>query len=424
MRAMLAAFAVLLLVTAGAAVGQDAADVRPLVTFTPYFGGAFLATDLNLADEPMFGARFGWQLQRHWRLEGDFGYSDSRRGVDGAEVDLNHYGLDAMYQLRPGRRIDPYLLAGWGQLDLAAHSADPTRHLNGWEWAVGANFRLGGDDANNRSLRLEVRDVTIDLSDSFADGGDRTHSWITTVGLQFGFGKSSRDSDGDGVRDRNDSCPGTPLGATVDLDGCPYDSDGDGVYDGLDACPGTPAGATVDGAGCPRDSDGDGVYDGLDLCADTPGNLLVDASGCPIPVAATTVVMFDGGRFTTSRVVFKSGSAELDLRDTEELNEVGRTLAEWPELRVEIGGHTDGTGSAAVNARLSEQRAQAVLDYIMGRHPDLDAARFTVKGYGSSTPIADNATAEGRAVNRRVEFTVLNSEQLRRETETRTYQER
>lgn len=424
MRAMLAAFAVLLMVTAGAAAGQDAADDRPLVTVTPYFGGAFFTTDLNLADKPMFGARFGWQMQRNWRLEGNFGYSDSKRGLDGAEVDLNHYGLDVMYQLRPGRRIDPYLLAGWAQFDYAAHAPDPTRHLNGWEWAVGTNFHLGGDAANNRSLRLEVRDVMIDLSDSFNNGGDKTHSWITTVGLQFGFGKSSRDSDGDGVRDRNDACPGTPIGATVDHNGCPRDSDGDGVHDGLDACPATPPGATVDGAGCPLDSDGDGVYDGLDKCADTPRNLLVDAYGCPIPVAATTVIMFDGGRFTTSRVVFTSGSAELDLRDTEELIEVGRTLVEWPELRVEIGGHTDSSGSAAVNARLSEQRALAVLDYIMGRHPDLDPSRFTIKGYGSSLPIADNATAEGRKVNRRVEFTVLNTEQLRRETETRTLQQR
>ena len=424
MKAMLATLAVLLLASAASAAGPAAADDRPLITFTPYFGGTFLSPDFGLADEPIWGGRLGWQVQRHWRLEGDFGYSDTRRGSDDAEVDLKHYGVDLLYQLLPGRRIDPYLLAGWAQFDQAAHAADPTQHLNGWEWAVGANFRLGGSDANNRSLRFELRDVVTDLSDAYPNDGDMTHNWIATVGLQFGFGKSSRDSDGDGVRDGDDACPATPAGAVVDGSGCPLDGDGDGVHDGLDACPGTPRGARVDASGCPLDSDGDGVYDGLDACPDTPRHLRVDARGCPIPVTATAVELFDSGRFATTAIVFKSGSAELDLTDTEELNEIGRTLADWPAMRVEIGGHTDDIGSAEQNARLSEQRAHSALAYIMGRHPDLDPGRFTVKGYGESSPIADNKTPEGRAANRRVEFTVLNTDELRKETETRSLQER
>ncbi len=454
MKATLAIFAVLLLATAAAAAEPAASGDRPLITFTPYFGGTFLSPDFGLADEPIWGARLGWQAQRHWRLEGDFGYSDTRRGSDGAEVDLKHYGVDLMYQLLPGRRIDPYLLAGWAQFDQAAHAADPTQHLNGYEWAVGANFRLGGNDANNRSLRFELRDVVTDLSDAYPNNGDLTHNWIATIGLQFGFGKSSKDSDGDGVRDGDDACPGTPAGAGVDGSGCPLDADGDGVYDGLDTCPGTPKGAKVDGSGCPLDadgdgvydgldtcpgtlkgakvdasgcpldSDGDGVYDGLDACSDTPKHLKVDAKGCPIPVTAMAVELFDSGRFATTAIVFKTGSAELDLENTEELNEIGRTLADWPAMRVEIGGHTDDTGSAALNASLSERRAAAALAYIMGRHPEMDASRFTVKGYGESAPIADNKTAEGRAANRRVEFTVLNAEELRKETETNSMQER
>jgi outer membrane protein OmpA-like peptidoglycan-associated protein len=89
------------------------------------------------------------------------------------------------------------------------------------------------------------------------------------------------DSDGDGVPDGEDACPATPAGATVNDTGCPIDTDGDGVYDGIDQCPDTPAGATVDDTGCPADSDGDGVYDGVDQCPDTPEGATVDDTGCP-----------------------------------------------------------------------------------------------------------------------------------------------
>ena len=97
------------------------------------------------------------------------------------------------------------------------------------------------------------------------------------------------------------------------------------------------------------------------------------------------------------------------------LDEVGNILARWPDLRIEIGGHTDSKGGAAKNASLSRERAQAVLNYLTNRFPELNPGQFTAAGYGSSQPIASNATELGRAKNRRVEFKVLNKEALRRE---------
>jgi len=99
--------------------------------------------------------------------------------------------------------------------------------------------------------------------------------------LNFYYG-GVRDSDKDGVPNKDDQCPDTPFGAIVDEFGCPIDSDGDGVYDGLDQCPNTPVGAIVDAVGCPSDSDGDGVYDGIDKCPDTPQGVRVDDTGCPV----------------------------------------------------------------------------------------------------------------------------------------------
>ena len=91
-----------------------------------------------------------------------------------------------------------------------------------------------------------------------------------------------RDRDKDGVNDKIDKCPDTPLGATVDEFGCPMDSDGDGIYDGLDSCPNTPYGAIVNLTGCPIDSDEDAVPDGIDKCANTPVGVRVDSLGCPV----------------------------------------------------------------------------------------------------------------------------------------------
>lgn len=91
-----------------------------------------------------------------------------------------------------------------------------------------------------------------------------------------------QDSDGDGVPDSSDKCPGTPAGVKVDASGCPLDSDGDGVLDNQDQCPNTPAGTAVGTNGCPLDSDGDGVPDYLDKCPNTPAGVKVDASGCPL----------------------------------------------------------------------------------------------------------------------------------------------
>jgi outer membrane protein OmpA-like peptidoglycan-associated protein len=105
-----------------------------------------------------------------------------------------------------------------------------------------------------------------------------------SIGVSIGIGRP-RDTDKDGVVDRLDKCPGTPLGVKVDKNGCPLDTDGDGVPDYLDKCPDTPKEAygKVDKNGCPLDSDGDGVPDYLDQCPNTPASArgFVNAQGCP-----------------------------------------------------------------------------------------------------------------------------------------------
>jgi outer membrane protein OmpA-like peptidoglycan-associated protein len=211
-----------------------------------------------------------------------------------------------------------------------------------------------------------------------------------------------KDSDGDGVPDAKDKCADTPAGAKVDDQGCPTDADGDGVFDGLDRCPDTPAGVKVDASGCPRDSDGDGVDDARDKCPDTPAGTPVDADGCPqAPKAAP---LFEEGRkeLVLQGVNFETNKAVLTPDSLAVLDRVAASLHDWPEIRVEIGGHTDSQASNAYNLKLSDSRAKAVRDYLVSK--GIDGSRMTAKGYGESKPIADNNTKEGRAQNRRVEL--------------------
>lgn len=198
------------------------------------------------------------------------------------------------------------------------------------------------------------------------------------------------DADGDGVVDSRDQCPGTPAGTSVDAKGCARDSDGDGVADASDRCPGTPAGNRVDAMGCELDSDGDGIADSADRCPDTPGGATVDARGCAIGIVLRNVQ-------------FQLNSGELTGESRSVLDRVATSLKARADIEsIQVVGHTDSTGAADYNQRLSEHRAKAVADYLVSQ--GVDGKTLSSQGMGENDPVADNATSEGRAKNRRVEL--------------------
>ncbi|PIE58330.1 MAG: hypothetical protein CSA33_03835 [Desulfobulbus propionicus] len=169
------------------------------------------------------------------------------------------------------------------------------------------------------------------------------------------------------------------------------DSDGDGVNDATDACPDTASGIPVDKTGCEVDTDKDGIVDRLDLCPDTAAGGSVNGLGCE----AEARIVLEG-------VTFKTGTAVLTDEARQGLDKVVTTLVNSPEIQCAVAGYTDSTGDVNRNMQVSERRAQAVVEYFISK--DLAAERFTVAGYGPADPIADNATAQGRAKNRRVEL--------------------
>lgn len=199
------------------------------------------------------------------------------------------------------------------------------------------------------------------------------------------------------MNDSADRCANTPAGVNVDATGCPIDADGDGVTDAADRCPNTPRGEQVDGTGCTiRDSDGDGVNDSADKCPDTPAGMLVGADGCLILfVEGKRNVVLEGVTFVVNR-------AELTIDAKKILDLVAQSLNAIPEVTVEVQGHASSDGSDAANMRLSERRAASVRTYLISK--GVAANRLTSKGYGETVPVADNATEEGRKMNRRVEL--------------------
>ncbi len=212
-----------------------------------------------------------------------------------------------------------------------------------------------------------------------------------------------RDSDNDGVLDGGDRCPGTPARQRVDISGCNADLDGDGVPNTVDRCPGSPPGAEVDPFGCPpprqpSDSDGDGVPDERDRCPGTPIGGSVDALGCPQPVRA----MAPPPRLVLRDVTFATGSATLTAEAEASLRGTAASVLTEPAIRLEVAGYTDATGSRQVNERLSLRRAEAVRAFLVSAGVPGD--RLTARGYGPADPVASNATPAGRELNRRVEL--------------------
>jgi OOP family OmpA-OmpF porin len=154
----------------------------------------------------------------------------------------------------------------------------------------------------------------------------------------------------------------------------------------------------VDDVGCQRfkDSDGDGVDDAKDKCPGTAPGTRVDAAGCPILFTPErTPVILRG-------VMFETGKSALKAESFTVLDIVAQSLNANPDIRIEIAGYTDNTGSAATNLRLSQARADAVRAYLGSRSVAPD--RMVAKGYGATNPIASNTTSAGRAQNRRVEL--------------------
>ncbi len=386
-----------------------------------YFAIGAVNTDDDKArviDDSTAGGQlgFGRAVSEHISLEGMVGYSDIAGFPGQKHLDVS---LNLLAMTNRDSAFSLYALAGVGYLrnEIANNPVDDNRPSG--TAGLGFILRLGNSPVSIRGeyrARLAYED-TRNLTDR-----------IGTLGLQFSFGGGTSkglDSDGDGVRDSRDRCPRTPRGVVVNNVGCEVDSDGNGVPNGADACPNTSIGTDVDAYGCPRDDDSDGVPNNKDQCPNTVAGAAVNVNGCEQDDDGDNVVNhldrcpntkagvrvdINGCEITDvirlPGVNFVSASDRLLPGATQVLMDAAATLRKYPDLRVQVAGHTDSDGSAANNQGLSERRAITVRDFLV--RAGADPANLSARGYGEQYPIADNATARGKAMNRRVELRIRN----------------
>lgn len=346
----------LFVVTMTTAVTVRAADVNSGPGFEISVGGGYLDpdNDRNLDGGVIGTVGLGYRFGTHWGTEFTYGRSSPDGSGNASDADVNHYRLDLVYNFLNGR-WQPYVSAGAAVTDYHYNRSNDNGDYQG---SVGAGLKFFMTPS--LFLRGDAR--------ALPGEGSRTDAVYTfSVGYLFGQPAATVpavvDSDGDGVPDREDRCPGTPSGAPVDKHGCALDSDGDGVPDYLDECPDTKPGARVDDHGC---------------------YLILEKQ-----------VSF------RLHIRFPFNSAAIPDSYRAEVAKLAAFLKEYPQTNATVEGHTDSAGQAAYNQKLSQRRAQAVVDMLVDDF-GINRRRLAAVGYGESRPIADNGTEQGRAQNRRV----------------------
>ncbi len=351
---------------------------------------------------------------------------------DVAVDDLSHYAVDGTikYNFLEGTKVDPYLAVGGGYTwvdGIGAGTVNGGLGVNYWftdfiGLTLQTSYKHAFEDYGVKHFQ-HMAGVSIRFGGTDTDGDgiyDKDDACPEVAGLEAFNG--CPDSDGDGIEDAKDECPNQP--GSAEMNGCP-DSDGDGVADKDDACPneaglealsGCPD-ADGDGVadkddecpseagpaennGCPwPDTDGDGVLDKDDQCPDVAGT--VANNGCP---EVTEEVQNQLNEYART-ILFDTGKASLKPETTSVFVDIIRILEDYPNSRFTVEGHTDSVGSASLNQKLSEERANSVRDFLVNE--GIDASRLQAIGYGEDRPIASNNTRSGRTANRRVEINLI-----------------
>jgi OOP family OmpA-OmpF porin len=327
-------------------------------------------------DDFLWGVGFGKRVTENFSI--DLEYTSSSLGTDVSQSDQDFFNVDIgdldvetieligrYHFVSDGRTWNPYIAFGLGsesdtinysnQTTGDSFSADDT----GWMGRLG--FGLESAHMKRADFRVEaglryVDEIDVgpiacnigEVSFCLAPNASGVMDYYATASLLVKLGNlpvpvvaapitcDTQDSDGDGVNDCNDKCPGSAAGQTIGADGCPV-------------------------------------------------KLTIDLKGVNFD--------FDKDTLRPDAVVI--------------LDEAVAVLAKYPELRVEVAGHTDSKGTDEYNQDLSQRRAKTVFDYLASK--GIDAGRMVgPNGYGESRPIDTNDTEEGRANNRRTELNVQN----------------
>ncbi len=393
----------------------------------------------------LFGLRLGVFFGDMIGVEGEFGVIPSEARDLVFDVWNITYRAHLVVQFRAKEetnKLIPFVLVGAGATQIVdskgenAGSESIVKDTDAALYAgIGAKYRVD----NGWGLRVDGRilfppassDGTSKTSKP-SDGFTEDFELLLSIYKEFGRKKVAKvelppppdnDPDKDGILGDADKCPNDPedKDSFEDENGCPDpDNDNDGVLDGVDKCPLEPEDKDgfQDDDGCPDpDNDQDGVLDAQDKCPDQAEtkNGFQDEDGCPDEIPAK-LKQFTG---VIQGINFKTGDATLLPTSNKTLDKAVAVLKEFPDLKMEIQGHTDdqpfkgASDKFSDNMGLSQGRAESVRAYLVSK--GIEDSRLTARGYGETVPVVSPTGLKGgqlnaaRAKNRRVEFKLVSA---------------
>ncbi|MFK8039011.1 MAG: OmpA family protein [Crocinitomicaceae bacterium] len=280
---------------------------------------------------------------------------------------LAKYKFNNGYLLKEESMFAPYVFLGIGDalsIFTDVETGEKEAPLAEFNLPMGLGFKFNITEKWSASLETHYNYFVSDRVDAVVKGKWDDQFLYNAIGFSYNFA-SGKDSDGDGVKDREDKCPNVKGSKST--------------------------------GGCP-DSDGDGIADLDDNCPLIPG--IIEEGGCPRNYKQSVEIMTkarEGLFFNTASAVIKEESYKV-------LDAVIKVLNDNPSYKLNIDGHTDNTGNSDANKALSQKRAEAAKAYMTGKGIAID--RLKAQGYGDAKPAGDNSTEAGRAKNRRVEFNI------------------
>jgi OOP family OmpA-OmpF porin len=298
--------------------------------------------------------------------------------------------------------ISPYVTGGIGYMSSNAETTNVPGGGKGytedWFVPIGAGFKFGLSKAVNLDLGYTVNFVKDDNFDGYVSGDRNDNFSYAHAGIEIALGKKGtsqlanysavaalREESAAESAELRRALSTAEQNAARDREALMQelgDDDNDGVANKFDKCQGTQAGTVVDGSGCPLKT--------------------------PAPVVRERVIITEADRKVVDEAIrnleFDLGKSTIRSVSFPTLDRVAALLVE-KNFSLKLAGHTDNSGSMALNLKLSKDRAEAVKRYLVSK--GANASRIEATGYGPNQPIATNATAEGRQKNRRVEFSLF-----------------
>ncbi len=355
-----------------------------------------MSTEISPKSSGLFGAVLGMHFNRWIGIEAEIvGVPTRTRGANpdnGLSANLFVLGYRGSFvlNLNDGYQFKPYLLAGYG--GLSSFSSEQAAVISeNWSFVHGgAGFKIGF--VPRFGLRFDGRIMIPWTAIPGIPHGDRIGytgpDFEVFGGLYVNFGEVERihiyqkerlasgDADRDGIPD--------------DVDKCPKEAEDKDGFEDSDGCP-------------DPDNDKDGIPDAIDKCPNQPEtiNHYQDEDGCPDEIPPE-VKKFTG---VIDGINFKTASAQILPGSYAVLDRAVKVLQDFPDVNLEISGHTDSKGRASYNLGLSQRRADSVKMYFVSR--GIASSRLVSIGFGKDRPIADNSTSSGRASNRRTEFKLI-----------------